>query len=144
MGCHFLLQGVFWIQGSNLYLPRWLPDSLPLSHQCVPCWSLSHVLLFVTPWTADRQAPPSIGILQTRILEWVAMLSSRASSQPRDQTHVACGSPALEGRFFTTESLGKPTLTAPERNTALYTLLFLPISAVTKKSNRKTNNARKK
>ena len=26
------------------------------------------------------------GILQARILEWVAMLSSRGSSQPRDQT----------------------------------------------------------
>ena len=29
------------------------------------------------------------GILQARILEWVAMLSSRGSSQPRDQTHVS-------------------------------------------------------
>ena len=28
-------------------------------------------------------------ILQARILEWVAMLSSRGSSQPRDQTHVS-------------------------------------------------------
>ena len=30
------------------------------------------------------------GILQARILEWVAMLSSRGSSQPRDQTHISC------------------------------------------------------
>ena len=29
------------------------------------------------------------GILQAKILEWVAMLSSRGSSQPRDQTHVS-------------------------------------------------------
>ena len=29
------------------------------------------------------------GILQARILEWVTMLSSRGSSQPRDQTHVS-------------------------------------------------------
>ena len=28
------------------------------------------------------------GILQVRILEWVAMPSSKESSQPRDQTHV--------------------------------------------------------
>ena len=28
------------------------------------------------------------GILQARILEWVAMPSSRGSSQPRDLTHV--------------------------------------------------------
>ena len=30
------------------------------------------------------------GILQARILEWVAMPSSRASSQPRDWTQVSC------------------------------------------------------
>ena len=30
------------------------------------------------------------GISQARILEWVAMPSSRGSSQPRDQTHVSC------------------------------------------------------
>ena len=29
------------------------------------------------------------GILQARILEWVAMPSSRGSSQPRDRTHVS-------------------------------------------------------
>ena len=28
-------------------------------------------------------------ILQTRILEWVAMHSSKGSSQPRDQTHIS-------------------------------------------------------
>ena len=30
------------------------------------------------------------GIVQARILEWVATSSSRGSSQPRDQTHVSC------------------------------------------------------
>ena len=37
------------------------------------------------------------GILQARILEWVAILSSRGSSRPRDQTQVSY----LAGRFFT-------------------------------------------
>ena len=36
--------------------------------------------LFVTPWTVARQAPLSVGILQARILEWVAMPSSKRSS----------------------------------------------------------------
>ena len=45
--------------------------------------------LFVTPWTVGRQAPLSMGILQARILKWVAMSSSRASSQLRDQTQVS-------------------------------------------------------
>ena len=39
--------------------------------------SLSHVPLFVTPWTVAHQAPLSLGILQRRILEWFAMPSSR-------------------------------------------------------------------
>ena len=38
------------------------------------------------------------GILQTRILEWVAFPSfSRGSSQPRDRTQVS----GIAGRFFT-------------------------------------------
>ena len=37
------------------------------------------------------------GILQARILEWVAFPFSRGSSQPRDQSQVSC----IEGRFFT-------------------------------------------
>ena len=32
VGCHFLLQGIFLIQGSNLLLLHWQVDSLPLSH----------------------------------------------------------------------------------------------------------------
>ena len=36
------------------------------------------------------------GILQARILEWVAVLFTRGSSQTRDQTLVSC----IEGRFF--------------------------------------------
>ena len=45
------------------------------------------------------------GILQARILEWVAMLSFPASSRPRDRTCISC----IAGRFFTTEPLKKPT-----------------------------------
>ena len=37
------------------------------------------------------------GILQVRILEWVAFLFSRASSQSRDRTQVSC----TAGGFFT-------------------------------------------
>ena len=59
--------------------------------------SLSRVQLFVTPWTVALQAPLSMGILQARILEWVAMPSSRESSQPRDQTQVS----RIAGGFFT-------------------------------------------
>ena len=42
------------------------------------------------------------GILQARILEWVALPSSRGSSPPSDQTCVSCNS-YITGRFFTAE-----------------------------------------
>ena len=42
------------------------------------------------PWTVAHQAPLSIGILQARILEWVAIYFSRGSYQPRNQTQVSC------------------------------------------------------
>ena len=38
-------------------------------------------------------SPPSFsfhGILQQRILEWIALPSSRGSSWPRDRTHISC------------------------------------------------------
>ena len=44
------------------------------------------------------------GILQARVLELVAMPSSRGSSRPRYQTQVSC----IAGRFLTTEPPGKP------------------------------------
>ena len=45
------------------------------------------------------------GILQARILEWVAVPFSRGSSQPRDQTQVS----QIGGGFFIpTEPSGKP------------------------------------
>ena len=50
------------------------------------------------------------GIFQARILEWVAISSSRISSQAREQTHVSRIS-LLAGGFFTTVPPGKPNHT---------------------------------
>ena len=44
------------------------------------------------------------GILQARILEWVAISSSKGSSLPRDRTQISC----IAGGFFSTEPPGKP------------------------------------
>ena len=41
------------------------------------------------------------GILQARILEWVAIPFSRGSSQPRDRTQVSC----IAGGFFTNRAM---------------------------------------
>ena len=47
------------------------------------------------------------GILQARILEWVAFPISRGSSQPRDRTQVS----ALQVDSLPAESEGKPKIT---------------------------------
>ena len=105
----------FWRTGNFFFLTLTLnPLEDPLNYDvhflvitacvCVCAQSLSHAQLFANLWTVDCQAPLSMGVLQVRILEWVAICSSRGSSQPRDRTHVSC----IEGRFFTTELSGKP------------------------------------
>ena len=66
--------------------------------------SLSCVRLFATPWTVAHQAPWSMGILQARILEWVAIPSPGDLPNPGMEPK----SPALAGGFFTAEPLGKP------------------------------------
>ena len=45
---------------------------------------LSHLVVSdsVTPWTVAYQAPLSMGVFQARILEWVAMLSSKDLPNP--------------------------------------------------------------
>ena len=83
---------------------------------CCACW-LSHVQLFSTPWAVAHQAPLSMEILQARILEWIAMPSSRGSSHPRDQTQVSC----TAGRFFTIwVTKGKPKNTGVGRISLLH------------------------
>ena len=47
------------------------------SLECVFALLLSHARLFATLWTRAHQAPLSMGIIQARILEWVAVPSSK-------------------------------------------------------------------
>ena len=58
---------------------------------------VSHIWLFVTPWTVACQGFSVHGILQARIVEWVPFPFSRGSSLPRDQTQVS----RVGGGFFT-------------------------------------------
>ena len=55
------------------------------------CWIaqlLSHVQLFVTPWTVPPNSSVH-GIFQARILEWVAISSARGPSWGRGWTHLS-------------------------------------------------------
>ena len=54
-------------------------------------------LTLVTPTDCSLPGSSVHGILQARILEWVAISFSRGSFQPRNCTWVSC----TEGRFFT-------------------------------------------
>ena len=64
---------------------------------CRCAQSLSRVRLFSIPWTVAQTVPLTTGILQARILKWIATSSSRGSSHPRDQTQVS----QIAGGFFT-------------------------------------------
>ena len=73
--------------------------SFILLHRSVLCVFLVAQLC---PTLSDPMgcSPPGSSVhgdLQARILEWVAMSSSRGSSQPRDQTQVS----RIAGGFFT-------------------------------------------
>ena len=59
------------------------------------------------PMDSSPPGSSAHGILQVRIIEWLAMPSSRGSSLPRDQTRISCGS-CIAGRFFTSDPPGKP------------------------------------
>ena len=63
----------------------------------------SRVRLFATLWTVARRAPLSMGILQARILEWVALLSPGDLPNPGIEP-ASLMSSALAGRFFTTSA----------------------------------------
>ena len=69
--------------------------------------SLQFCLTLCNPMDCNPPGSSVHGILQARMLEWVAIPFSSGSSRPRFQT-MALISPELAGRFFTTEPLGKP------------------------------------
>ena len=73
---------------------------------CLPARSLQSCLTLCDPMDCSPPGSSVHGILQARILEWVAISSSRGhgSSQPKEWTPISC----TAGRFFTTEPLGKP------------------------------------
>ena len=94
-GC--IMESWGWVMRELSQNPRKFPWSIDQSHLLCCSESLCHVWFFATPWTVACQAPLSMEILQARRLEWVAIPSSRGSSQPKDWTQVSL----VAGRFFT-------------------------------------------
>ena len=67
--------------------------------------SVSHSVVsnFCNPTDCSLPGSSIPGILQVRILEWIAISCSRGFSWPRDQTQVSC----IWGRFFTIWATGQ-------------------------------------
>ena len=101
VGCHALLQGIFLIQGLNpsLCLLHCQVGALPLA----PPTKVAQSCLTL----CDPMDYAAHGILQARILEWVAFPFSRGSSQPRNWTRVSC----ITGGFFTNWALREALIT---------------------------------
>ena len=65
---------------------------------------------FCNPMACGPSGSSVCGILQARILQWVAISFCRGSSRPRDQTRVSC----IAGRFFTVWATREdPLMVAP-------------------------------
>ena len=79
-------------------------ENLQLGIQSLPAKFLQFCLTLPNPMDSSPPGSSVHGFLQARILEWVAMSSSRGPSHPRIQTPASC----IAGRFFTTEPLEKP------------------------------------
>ena len=90
---------------------------------CV-CWSLSHVQLF-NPMDGCPPSYPVHGILQVRILQWVALPSPGDLSDPGIEP-VSPLSPALQSDSLPTEPWGKPKLFIKEiLKKNVMTLMFI-------------------
>ena len=74
---------------------------------CLRACVLRHVHFFCSPMDCNLPSSSVHGILQARILEWVTIPFFRGFSPPRNPP-ASLMSPALAGRFFTTEPCGKP------------------------------------
>ena len=79
-------------QYENLDLGKWQRVESSLSPQSCPS--------LCDPMDCSPLGSSVHGIPQARILEWVAMPSCRASSQPRDQTRISCVSYVTDKFFY--------------------------------------------
>ena len=76
-----------------------LPNSM-----CVCVWVTKACLTLCDPMNCSPLTSSVHGILQARMLKWVAVPCSGGPSQPRDRTQVSC----TAGRFLTFWATGKP------------------------------------
>ena len=81
--CSILAWGIPWTMGSQRVGHDWVTFTFTFHLVAQLCLTLCNPRDYSPPGSSVH------GILQARILEWVAMPSSRGSSQHRDQTQVS-------------------------------------------------------
>ena len=86
-----------------------MENSKLLVYVCCVLTEFSHVQL-CNHMDCSPLGSPDNGILQARILEWVAICSSTGSSLTQGSNPCPFTSPGLAGRFFTTNSMVKAFL----------------------------------
>ena len=97
VGSHSLLQGIFQTQGLNPSLLHCRQILYHLRHQESDSEVTQSCPTLCDPMDCSPPGSSVHGILQARILEWVAISFSRGSSQPRNRTQVS----SIAGRFLT-------------------------------------------
>ena len=83
----------------------WISHIIVFPCALIAVCMLSHVQLFVTPWSVTHQGFFRHGISQARMLAWVPFPSPGNLPDPG----IEPASPAMAGRFFPTEPPGKPS-----------------------------------
>ena len=84
------------------------PLRLIIKEHAVLCLVTQSCLTLCDPMDCSPPGSSVRGISQARVLEWVAISSSRGSSPPRGRTCVSC----IAGRFFTNVWLTLPVFVA--------------------------------
>ena len=95
-----------WGRGSTAASPQSQFPLYPCVCMCLVCLVAQSCLTLCDPMYCSLSGSSVHGILQARFREWVAMPSSRGSSQPRDQIQVS----RTAHRFFTDWAPGKPSV----------------------------------
>ena len=89
--------GWFWLLALFLKVPEGPIRFCATLHSLHPVYLVTQLCRILCDPTGNSPAGSSVrGILQARILEWVAIPFSRGSSQPRDLSRVSC----IAGGFF--------------------------------------------
>ena len=93
---------IMWSLIFHFLKSQWSKKSQAHAHE-QSCWTLCSPLDCSPPGSSVH------GILQARILEWVAISSSRGSSRPGDRIHVSCVF-CCAGGFFTHWAIKEATV----------------------------------